>query len=88
MCCTQIPKNHLEERLRWVIPIIKKQIKIKEAALLFPGSKRTLERWLSVYKKYGEEGLVPKSTRPKTAPNENPIRIKEKVIEVRNETNL
>lgn len=86
--CTQIPKNHLEERLRWVIPIIKKQIKIKEAALLFPGSKRTLERWLSVYKKYGEEGLVPKSTRPKTAPNETPIRIKERVIEVRNETNL
>jgi len=45
--CTQIPNNHLEELLCWVIPINKKQIKIKEAALLFPGSKRILERWLS-----------------------------------------
>jgi hypothetical protein len=33
-----------------------------------PYSKRSLERWLSNYRKYGENGLVSKSTRPKTNP--------------------
>lgn len=35
----------------------------------------------------GEEGLEPKSTRPKSSPRETPIRIKERVIELRKETN-
>ncbi|HDZ54515.1 MAG TPA: hypothetical protein ENI19_02375 [Candidatus Nealsonbacteria bacterium] len=37
------------------------------------------------YKIYGEEGLEPKSTRPKTNPKETPIRIKERIIELRKE---
>ena len=37
---------------------------------------------------YGEEGLMTKSTRPKTQPNETPIRIKERIIELRNKTKL
>jgi len=86
--CTQLPKNALEERLRWVLPIASKEVKLKNAALLFPGGKRTLERWVSLFKESGEEGLVPKSTRPKTCPNETPIRIKERVVELRKETNL
>lgn len=53
-----------------------------------PHSKRSLERWLSLFKKYGEIGLEPKSTRPKTNPKEIPIRIKERIIELRKETNL
>lgn len=86
--CTQIPKNALEERLRWVLPIVNKEVKLKEVALLFPGGKRTLERWVSHYKKSGEEGLIPKSTRPKTCPNETSIRIKERIIELRKEDGL
>jgi len=86
--CTQLPKDALEERLRWVKPIASKEVKLKEAALLFPGGKRTLERWVSLFKEFGEEGLIPKSTRPKTCPNETPIRIKERIIELRKETNL
>jgi len=35
------------------------------------------------YKKYGEKGLEPKSTKPKSHPSETPIRTKEKVIELR-----
>ncbi|MDD4531105.1 MAG: IS481 family transposase [Candidatus Pacebacteria bacterium] len=86
--CTQLPKDALEERLRWVLPIANKEVKLKEAALLFPGGKRTLERWVSAFKESGEEGLVPKSTRPRTSPDETPIRTKERVIELRKETNL
>ena len=86
--CTKLSNDQLEERLRWVLPVISKEIKLKDAAKLFYGGKRTLERWISSYKKYGEEGLVPKSTRPKTCPNETSIRIKEKIIELRKDTRL
>lgn len=86
--CTKLPRNPIEERLRWVLPIVRKEVKLKDAALVFSGGARTLERWVAAYKKYGEAGLMPKSTRPKSQPNETPIRIKERVIELRNETKL
>ena len=40
------------------------------------------------YKSDKKAGLIPKSTRPLSQPNETPIRIKERVIELRNETKL
>ena len=86
--CTKLPNNALEERLRWVLPIINKEIKLVEAAKVFTGGKRTLERWVAAYEKNGETGLMPKSTKPKSQPNETPIRIKERIIELRNETKL
>ncbi|HQB18748.1 MAG TPA: hypothetical protein PL092_02255 [Candidatus Pacearchaeota archaeon] len=36
--CTQLPKNALEERLRWVLPIVNKEIRLKDAIHLFYGS--------------------------------------------------
>jgi transposase InsO family protein len=78
-----MPTTIKEERLRWVLPINNKEIKLKDAAKVCPHSQRSLERWLAAYKKYGEAGLEPKSTRPKTNPKETPIRIKERIIELR-----
>lgn len=86
--CIKMPKNIKEERLRWILPIFNKEIKLVDAVKVCPHSKRSLERWLAAYRKYGEAGLEPKSTRPKTNPNETPIRIKEKVIELRKEKKL
>jgi len=86
--CTKLPESPLEERLRWVLPIVNKEIKLVNAVKLFPGGKRTLERWVADYRKNGEEGLIPSSTRPKSQPNETPIRIKERIIELRQETKL
>ena len=86
--CTKLPSNALEERLRWVLPIINKQIKLIAAAKVFPGGKRTLERWVKAYKNNGEAGLAPKSTRPRSQPGETPIRIKERIIELRQDTKL
>jgi transposase len=86
--CTKLPNNALEERLRWVLPIIQGDIRLVDAAKVFPGGQRTLERWVKRYKEQGEEGLLPKSTRPKSQPNETPIRIKERIIELRNATKL
>ncbi len=81
--CTNMPKTIKEERLRWILPIYNKEIKLIDIAKVCPHSKRSLERWLTAYRKDGEEGLIPKSTCPKTSPNETPIRIKERVIELR-----
>lgn len=80
-----MPKNVKEERLRWVKPIADGEVKLCDVVKLCPHSKRSLERWLKVYREHGEAGLQPRSTRPKTQPNETPIRIKEKVLELRNE---
>lgn len=86
--CTKMSQNIKEERLRWVLPIYNKQIKLKDAAKVCPYSQRSLERWVSVFKEYNEAGPEPKSTRPKSNPKETPIRIKERVIELRKETKL
>ena len=79
-------KTIKEERLRWVRPIANKEIRLAEAAKVCPYSKRSLERWLAVYKNGGEGALEPKSTEPKTQPRETPIWIKERVIKTRKET--
>ena len=41
---TKLPSNALEERLRLVLPIINKQVKLKDAAKVFDGGQRALER--------------------------------------------
>ncbi|MFA5746873.1 MAG: DDE-type integrase/transposase/recombinase [Candidatus Paceibacterota bacterium] len=74
-----------EERLRWVLPIAQGRIKLADAAKLCPYSQRSLERWLSAYRKHGEKSLEPKSTRPKSSPRETEIRVKERIIELRKE---
>lgn len=86
--CINMPKTIKEERLRWILPINNKEIKLTDAAKVCPYSQRSLERWLSTYKKYGEAGLEPRSTRPKTNPRETPIRIKERIIELRKDKNI
>src|SRR3989338_3416127 len=79
-------KTIKEERLRWVLPIARKEVKLKDAAKVCPYGKRILERWVAAYKRHGEAGLEPKSTARKTQENETPIRIKEHVIELRKQT--
>ena len=49
---------------------------------------RSLKRWKDAYQKHGMEGLIPRSTAPKTQPNETPIRSKEEVIALRKKTGL
>jgi transposase len=81
--CINMAKTIKEERLRWVLPIVSKEIKLKDAIKVCPYSKRSLERWVSVFKEQGEDGLEPKSTKPHTHPKETCIRIKERVVEIR-----
>ncbi|MFH1582359.1 MAG: IS481 family transposase [bacterium] len=78
-------KTIVEERLRWILPIYRREMRLKDIAIVCPYSKRSLERWLTRYKKQGDLGLIPKSTRAKTNPKETPVRIKERVLELRKE---
>ena len=79
-------KTIKEERLRWVLPVVRKEMKLVDVAKVCPHGKRSLERWVALYKAGGEDALEPKSTEPKTQPKETPIWIKERVIEVRKDT--
>ena len=83
--CVNMAKTIKEERKRWVLPIYNKQVRLIDAAKVCSYGQRTLERWLQNYRKYGEQGLESKSTRPKTNLRETPIRIKERIIELREE---
>jgi hypothetical protein len=81
-------KTIQEERWRWLKPIINKEMKLVDVAKVCPHSERSLKRWKQAYLQYGMEGLIPKSTEPKSQPNETSIRIKERVIDKRKETKL
>ena len=79
-------KTIKEERLRWVLPIVRKEVKLVAVAKLCPYGKRSLERWVALYKAGGEEALEPKSTEPKRYRIETPIRLKERIISIRKKT--
>jgi len=82
-----MPKSTKEEKFRWIKPIIDKEISIKDMAKVCPFSKRSLKYWLAAFREFGIDGLENKSRRPKTNPRETPIRIKERIIELRREKN-
>lgn len=79
-------KTIKEERLRWVLPIARKEIKLIDAAKVCPYSKRSLERWCAAYHEEGEAALEPKSTEPKRYRIETPIWLKERIVEIRKDT--
>lgn len=83
-----MPKSTQEEKLRWIRPILAKELTIKQLADISPFSERALKYWLASYRQSGLAGLANKSTRPRSQPGETPIRIKERIIELRQETKL
>ena len=83
-----MPNTTSEEKLRWIKPISDKEVSIKMMAKVSPFSERSLKYRLKNYRKSGVEGLKNRSTRPRTQPNETPIRAKEEVISLRKGTSL
>ncbi|OGY80064.1 MAG: hypothetical protein A3B74_05470 [Candidatus Kerfeldbacteria bacterium RIFCSPHIGHO2_02_FULL_42_14] len=79
-------KTIKEERLRWVLLIVSKEIRLVDAAKVCPYSKRTIERWVCAFKKGGESALEPRSTEPKTFRGETPLWVKERVRLIRRKT--
>jgi len=82
-----MPNSTKEEKFRWIKPILDKEISIKDMAKVCPFSMRSLKYWIADFKEFGMEGLENKSRRPKSNPNETPIRIKERIIELRRDKN-
>lgn len=80
-----MPKSTKEEKYRWIKPILDKEISIRNMVKVCPFSERSIKYWLTNYRKYEMKGLENKSTRPKTNPRETPIKIKERIIELREE---
>ena len=71
-----MPKSTKEEKYRWIKPIIDNEISIKNMVKVCPFSERAIKYWLANYHQFGIVGLKNKSTKPKTQPNETPIRIR------------
>ena len=59
-------KTIKEERLRWVLPIVASEVRLVDVVKVCPYGKRSLERWVGMYKRKGEDGLEPRSTARKT----------------------
>ena len=83
-----MPETKQEERFRWIKPILDKQIGTKELVRICPFSERTIKYWLSNYRKLGLDGLKDESKRPKSNSQETPIRIKERIIEMREKNRM
>lgn len=83
-----MPNSTKEEKYHWIKPILDKEITIKQMSKVCPFSERTLKYWLANFRQRGLDGLANKSTRPKSHPGETPIRIKERIIELRKATGL
>ena len=81
-------ENKAAERLRWIKPILDRELTIAKMAMVAPFSERTIKYWLAAYKEHGITGLEPISTRPKSSPWETPIRTKERLIALRKKTGL
>lgn len=78
-----MPQTTQEERYRWIKPILENGLTIKEVAGMCPFSVRSLKYWLARHRESGLDGLRDKSRRPKSHPNDTPIRVKERVLELR-----
>jgi transposase InsO family protein len=63
-------------------------MRLVDVAKVCPHSVRSLKRWKKAYLAGGMDGLIPKSTEPKSSPRETPIRIKEGVVTLRKTTKL
>lgn len=63
-------------------------MKLVDVAKVCPHSERSLKRWKKAYEKHGMEGLIPKSTQPKTSPRETPLHLKREVKALRKQTKL
>lgn len=83
-----MPNNEVEERYRWISPILKGEISIEDALKLIPFSERTVKYWLANYREYGLKGLKDESRVPHSCPWITPQEIKDKVLELRNDFHI
>lgn len=79
-----MPNNEVEERMRWIWPILKGELSVEQVARICPFSERTIKYWLANYRKYGLEGLKNESRAPHFCPWATPNETKDRILEMRN----
>ena len=79
-----MPNNEVEERMRWILPILKGELSVEQVTKICPFSERTIKYWLANYRKYGLEGLKNESRAPHSCPWVTPEETKDQILDLRN----
>ena len=83
-----LPSSATEERLRWIKPYLDGKSSLIDISGISPFSYRTLKRWVALYRKHSLEGLMPKSRKPNSHPNQYPQWLAQKIRQLRLKTQL
>ena len=83
-----MPQNEIEERYRWISPILKGEISIKNLLKVCPFSERTIKYWLANFRREGLSALADQSRRPRTCPWKTPDDIYQRVIDLRKDYHI
>lgn len=83
-----MPQNEIEERFRWILPILKGELTIKQLAVVCPFAERTIKYWLANYRRDGLSGLTNKSREPHNSPNKTSDDDCHKVVEMRKDYHI
>jgi len=66
-----------------VLKVVSQQLSVTQSAAEYGFSRRHLHRLLARYRSGGLEALEPRSRRPVSNPNATPVRVRERIIELR-----
>jgi len=83
-----MPETKQQLRYQWIRPIIDREISIKDVLKVSPFSERTIKYWLARFKEDGTAGLIDKSTRPHSFPNQTPSWIEERIAQIREDKGI
>lgn len=83
-----MPQNEIEERFRWISPILKGELTIKQLINVCPFSERTVKYWLASYRRDGLPGLANKSREPYHSPYKTSDDDYHKVVEMRKDYHI
>ena len=83
-----LPDSVAEEKIRWIRPYLDGTRSLTDVSEISPFSYRTLKRWVSLYRKYGIVGLIPRSRKPHHHPNEYSGEMIERIRNLRLKTHL
>jgi len=80
-----MPETKQQLRYQWIKPVLSGEISIKDILKVSPFSERTIKYWLERYRESGIAGLIDKSTKPHSFPNQTPLWIEERIKKIKEE---
>lgn len=83
-----MPESKQQVRYQWISPILDSQLSIVDVCKVCPFSERTIKYWLNRYRRSGVGGLLDRSTRPHSSPNQTAGWIEEKIKDIRDKKDI